>query len=207
MARSMMWGRIMGGRMMEWCMKRGRMKATVSVAMVLGCATLLAGCGGDGGASRFFGLTRDAPDEFTVTTQPPLSIPPTINLRPPQPGAPRPQTVSERAAAEAALAPQTALGGPQAGMSPGQAALLQAAGPPAPGDIRQQIATDNRQAAQPGFVDKLMFWRSNSAPAGVAVDPAKEQARIRANQALGRPIESGETPIIQRNKSLFDTLF
>jgi Protein of unknown function (DUF3035) len=183
------------------------MKVTASVAMVFGCAMLLAGCGGDGGASRFFGLSRDAPDEFTVTTQPPLSIPPDLNLRPPQPGAPRPQTVSERAAAEAALAPQTALGSAQAGMSPGQAALLQAAGPPAPGDIRRQIAADNRQAAQPSFVDELMFWQSNSPPAGVAVDPAKEQERIRANQALGRPVDSGATPIIQRNKSLFDTLF
>lgn len=182
------------------------MKATASVMMVLGCAALLAGCG-DGSASRFFGLTRDAPDEFTVTTQPPLSIPPNFNLRPPQPGAPRPQTESEREAAEAALAPQTALGTAPAGMSAGQAALLQAAGPPAPGDIRQQIASDNRQAAQPSFVDRLMFWNSNNTPAGVAVDPAKEQARIRANQALGRPMSTGETPIIQRNKSLWDTLF
>ncbi len=183
------------------------MRATCSMAVALGCAVLLAGCGGDGAASRFFGLTRDAPDEFTVTTQPPLSIPPDFNLRPPQPGAPRPQTQSDRAAAEAALAPQTALGGDSAGMSPGQAALLQAAGPAAPGDIRQQIATDNRQAAQPGFVDKLMFWRSDTPPAGVAVDPAKEQERIRANQALGRPADTGDTPIIQRDKSLWNTLF
>jgi hypothetical protein len=167
------------------------MRATCSTVVAVGCAVLLSGCGGDGAASRFFGLTRDAPDEFTVTTQPPLSIPPDFNLRPPQPGAPRPQTLSDASA----------------GMSPGQAALLQAAGPAAPGDIRQQIATDNRQAAQPGFVDKLMFWRSDNTPAGVAVDPAKEQERIRANQALGRPADTGDTPIIQRNKSLWNSLF
>lgn len=194
-------------------MNGGRMRATGSVVMTrsmvvaLGCAMLLAGCGGTNGASRFFGLTRDAPDEFTVTTQPPLSIPPDFNLRPPEPGAPRPQTLSDRAAAEAALAPQTALGGTSGGMSPGQAALLQAAGPAAPGDIRQQIATDNRQAGQPSFVDKLMFWRSSSAPTAVAVDPAKEQERIRANQALGRPADTGDTPIIQRNKSFWNALF
>ena len=183
-----------------------RMKATRSVVMVLGCAVLLAGCG-NGGASRFFGLTRSSPNEFAVTTQPPLSVPPTFALRPPQPGAPRPQTESQRTLAEAALAPQTALGVAPAGLSPGQEALLQAAGPPAPGDIRQQIAADNHQAAQPGFVDELMFWRSNSPPPGVAVDAAKEQQRIRANQALGRPMDTGDTPIIQRNNSLFNSLF
>ncbi len=183
------------------------MKATGSVAVVLVGAVALAGCGGNGGASRFFGLTRAAPNEFTVTTQAPLSIPPNFSLRPPEPGAPRPQTQSARAAAEAALAPQTALGMAPAGMSAGQAALLQAAGPPAPTDIRQQIAADNHQAAQPGFVDELMFWRSNSPPPGVAVDAAKEQQRIRANQALGRPMDTGDTPIIQRNNSLFNSLF
>ncbi len=183
------------------------MKATGSVVVVLGCAVLLAGCGGSGGASRFFGLTRVSPNEFSVTTQPPLSMPPDFGLRPPQPGAPRPQSVSERTAAEAALAPQTALGLPTAGMSPGQAALLQAAGPPAPSDIRQQIAADNHKAVQPSFVDQLMFWRSNTPPPGVAVDPAKEAQRIRANQALGRPMDTGNTPIIQRNNSLFGSLF
>ncbi len=182
------------------------MKSTGSVVVVVGCAVLLAGCGG-GGAARFFGLTRASPNEFSVTTQPPLSMPPDFALRPPQPGAPRPQTVSQRAAAEAALAPQTALGLPAAGMSPGQAALLQAAGPPAPSDIRQQIASENHKAAQPSFVDKLMFWRANTPPAGVAVDPAKEAQRIRANQALGRPMDTGTTPIIQRNNTLFGSLF
>ena len=183
------------------------MKLTGSLLAAFGCVVLLAGCGGSESASRFFGLTRDAPDEFTVTTQPPLSIPPNFNLRPPQPGAPRPQTQSDRAAAQAALSPQTALGVAPAGMSPGQAALLQAAGPPAPGDIRQQLAAENRQEEKPGFVDKLMFWRSNRSPSAVEVDPTKEEQRIRANQALGRPMDTGDTPIIQRKKSFFDEIF
>lgn len=176
-----------------------------TLLVVFGCAVLLAGCGDDG-ASRFFGLSRASPDAFTVTTQPPLTIPPSFALRPPEPGAPRPQAVNETAAAEAALAPQTALGTNAAGMSSGQAALLQAAGPPAPSDIRQQIAAANHKAAEPSFVDDLMFWRGNT-DQGVAVDPAKEQQRIRANQALGRPMDTGDTPIIQRNKSLFNSLF
>ena len=46
----------------------------------------LAACSGDE-LTRTFGLTRDAPDEFQVTTRAPLSMPPDFNLRPPRPGA------------------------------------------------------------------------------------------------------------------------
>ena len=85
--------------------------------MILRCAAaggvlLLGGCGGSD-LSRTFGLTRDAPDEFTVTTRAPLSMPPDFALRPPQPGVARPQEPSGTQAAEttvagaAALAPST----------------------------------------------------------------------------------------------------
>lgn len=39
-------------------------------------------------------LDRDRPDEFAVTRQPPLVIPPDFGLTPPQPGEPRPVTES-----------------------------------------------------------------------------------------------------------------
>src|SRR6202012_1402778 len=89
---------------------------------------LLGGCNGDK-IARTFGLTRDAPDEFTVTTRAPLSIPPDYTLRPPRPGAPRPQEQSERQQAEEALVPQTALNPPASGQIPGQQSLMQEAGP------------------------------------------------------------------------------
>ena len=37
-------------------------------------------------------LNRDRPDEFAVSRQPPLVIPPDFALTPPKPGQPRPQT-------------------------------------------------------------------------------------------------------------------
>src|SRR3978361_2459132 len=84
---------------------------------------LLSGC--SDGLSRTFGLTRDAPDEYTVTTRAPLSMPPDYNLRPPRPGAPRPQEQSERQQAEEALVPQLALSAPHSGnVTPRQAALI-----------------------------------------------------------------------------------
>ncbi|MEO9468187.1 DUF3035 domain-containing protein [Parasphingorhabdus sp.] len=42
------------------------------------------------GSSGLF--DRDRPDEFAVSRQPPLVIPPDFSLTPPQPGQPRPQT-------------------------------------------------------------------------------------------------------------------
>ena len=70
----------------------------------------LSACSGDE-LTRTFGLTRDAPDEFQVTTRAPLSMPPDFTLRPPRPGATRPQELTQRQQAEAALVPDTVLGG------------------------------------------------------------------------------------------------
>ncbi len=165
----------------------------------------LAGCGDD--LSRTIGLSRDAPDEFIVTTRAPLSMPPDLTIRPPRPGASRPQELSERQQAEAALSPATALGVP-AGTSPGQQSLVDAAGPPAPHDIRNQVDAE-AQLDQPGqsFSDRLMFWRP-APQAGTSVDPQRESQRLRQNAALGDAPATGDTPIIQRRKQgILDSLF
>ena len=57
---------------------------------------LLPGCSS---MRRIVGLDQVAPDEFAVESRAPLTIPPDFDLRPPQPGVPRPQeaTAAERA--------------------------------------------------------------------------------------------------------------
>jgi DUF3035 family protein len=167
---------------------------------------LLSGC--SDGLSRTFGLTRDAPDEYTVTTRAPLSMPPDYNLRPPRPGAPRPQEQSERQQAEEALVPQLALGAPKADSSAGQAALIQEAGPAAPSDIRRTIDQEaNRASSNEGFVDKLLYWRKPDTQQA-QVDAQKESQRLRENAALGQSPDVGSTPIIQQRKEgWFTSLF
>lgn len=184
---------------------RGRLSAA---CLLTALALPLAGCGGDG-LARTFGLVRDAPDEFTVTTRAPLSMPPDFGLRPPRPGAPRPQEQSEQKQAEEALVPQTALATSQAGVSPGQAALIQQAGPQVSDAIRQRVDSDAHaaEAANNGFMDKLLFWR-RPPPAGITVDPAKEAQRLREDAALGQSPDVGDTPIIQpRKKGWLEDLF
>ncbi|MDB5384036.1 MAG: hypothetical protein JWO26_3668 [Rhodospirillales bacterium] len=180
------------------------------VPLALGLALALPACGS--GTSRFLGLTRDAPDEFVVVTRAPLSMPPdmTGSLPTPRPGAGRPMERSSREAAEATLAPGTALApaGPTRGGS-GEAALLsQVQRGNAPPDIRRRVDEESSRLDAPerSVTDRLMFWR-DTPPPGTAVDATRENARLRENAALGREVTNGDTPIIQRPRRSFLGIF
>ena len=61
----------------------------INISLLMACAALsLAACSK---TSEQFDFSKKAPDEFAVTTRAPLEMPPDYNLRPPRPGAPRPQ--------------------------------------------------------------------------------------------------------------------
>ncbi len=178
------------------------------LALAAALATLtLSGCGD---VERTFGLVKDAPDEFTVQTQAPLSMPPSFQLNSPTPGADRPQNVRSDAAAEAAIAPSTALGGgTRTGpTTPGQQALVAEAGPAAPANIRNTVNAEAKLDRPPqSLADRLMFWQA-APPPGTVLDPAKESQRLRQNAALGQPATTGATPIIQdKPKSSFLGVF
>lgn len=175
----------------------------------IACAAVLslASCGGGDSLSRSFGLTKTAPDEFTVTTRAPLSMPPDLSLRPPRPGEARPQESLPSQSAEAALVPQAALGQSSGSDSPGQQALLRAAGPAAPADIRSRVSNDPGPDSDRWLADTLLFWKP-ATPPGTLVDPKAEAERLKQNAATGDSPQTGATPIIRRkNQSLFDSLF
>lgn len=67
--------------------------------LAVACACLSLALPGCGDFRRAVGMDRVGPDEFAVESRAPLTIPPEFDLRPPQPGAPRPQdvTAAERA--------------------------------------------------------------------------------------------------------------
>jgi hypothetical protein len=171
-------------------------------------AMLVSGCG-DGSLSRTFGLVRDTPDEFTVVTRAPLSMPPDFTLRPPLPGAPRPQDQSQRSLAESALVPEAALGGARVGVTPGQAALVRDAGGAAPADIRQRVDQEaSLSSADDGFVDRLLYWRKPDSQKAAVVNASQEAKRLQQNAALGQSPVAGDTPIIREKKTgWFQSLF
>ena len=186
----------------------GYLTTTIRLIAPVATVVLLNGCGADNSFTRTFGLVRDTPDEFTVVTRAPLSMPPDYTLRPPQPGAERPQDQSDRSLAESALVPEAALGGSRAGITAGQVALVRDAGGGAPADIRQRVDQEARLASSDdSFIDRLLYWRKPETQK-VVVDPQLESKRLQQNSALGQSPVNGVTPIIvEKKQGWFQRLF
>ena len=108
-------------------------------------AILLLGACSDDSMTRKFGVSRDGPPQNMAATQMPLSAPPDLAVRPTRPGAPAPRGDT--------MPSEVAAG------SPGQDALLQAAGPASSADIRAQIAeTSGLIYPGPDFVNAVLNW-------------------------------------------------
>lgn len=186
---------------------------------------LLSGCGGD--TAKILGFEKEAPDEFQVVSRAPLSLPPDYGLRPPEPGASRPQEQTPRGEAEGVLfgdeagpaqssgqASQVALrrnsgsrilasnSGNVIVHTPGDAAFLDRLDvDQAIPDIRAILSDENAILAleDEELIDSLIFWKDKPPP-GTIVDAEQEKRRIQENAALGRPVTEGETPMIERKK-------
>jgi len=178
---------------------------------------LLAGCGD---TRKMLGLDKQTPDEFKIVSRAPLSLPPDYALRPPDPGAIRPQeqTIGQRALAAVTGTPATpAAAGDVAAakstgpaLSAGESAFLTHVGAKdaVPG-IRETVERENTGLAEESssFLDNLMFWRKPEDLSPV-VDAQRESQRLRENAALGKSVEDGETPTIQRRKkALLEGIF
>jgi hypothetical protein len=181
--------------------RRGRLVTLTGLVV----ATLaVAGCGGSQTVQEMIGYDRSTPDEFAVMPRAPLAMPASMDeLPPPTPGAPRPQEAQPREQAEAILFGQgqkvTRSGAPSAGGA-GASAVLAKAGQAQP-DIRTTVDQETTQiaAGEDGLVDRLMFWNSKPLP-GTVVDPYKESARLNTNAETGKPLTTGDTPIIIRKR-------
>jgi hypothetical protein len=177
------------------------MLARATVVAMLACLAL-SGCGE---TRRALGYDKAPPDEFTVVSRAPLSQPPDYALRPPDPGAPRPQDGGVRDQARQVLMNSTSNRSNTqqfAGRSPGEQVLLSKAGADKalPG-IRKTVneETTSMIEADKGFADKVLFWQDKPAP-GEPVDATKESERLKENNALGKPATDGQTPQIERTK-------
>lgn len=162
--------------------------------------TALSGCGD---AKEQLGLTRSAPDEFAVVKRAPLEMPPEFSLRPPEPGAPRPQELSTvDQAATTVLGPEQAArkkAKSGQGLTTGESALITEANVRYNPDIRQIVdeeAANTAKKDQP-VVKKLLDLGSDQLPPATVVDPTAEAARIKKNAAEGKSVTEGKTPVIE----------
>jgi hypothetical protein len=182
------------------------------LALCLAAPLALSGCSN---AKKALGLEKTAPDEFNIVARAPLSLPPDYSLRPPQPGASRPQDQSPTQQARQTVfrgggEQQVFLSAPRGSQSAGELALLKQTGAiGASPSIRQQVNQESQAQieADRSFVDSVLFWRTPEQP-GTVIDAQKESQRLRENAALGKAPTEGETPIIQRKKkALLEGLF
>ena len=131
--------------------------------MILGVSLLastmvLAGCG-HGPKAGVFGHAR--PDEFAVSRQAPLVIPPDFALTPPKPGAPRPQEADSSTQALQAL-----FGGRAQRSSSETAVIDQAGANNAPAGIRSEAADPATTVVDKGSVTRDIL----AAPTGAGQD-------------------------------------
>lgn len=153
--------------------------------LVSGCDTL----------KEQVGLTRHTPDEFAVMQRAPLEMPTDMSSLPvPRPGAPRPQEVAAKDAAQ-----QVLLGAPQTGasqQSSTESSLLQKAGVSgSTSQIREQLALDAKVQKEDNrsVIKRILGTEDDEGPAHV-VDPAAELKRIQDAKKAGQPVTAGETP-------------
>lgn len=189
---------------------RGHMKHLTTIALAISAAIALSGCDG---ARKALTQTKAAPDEFSVYTRAPLVMPPDYGLRPPSEA----EAKARKADDPQAIAKRVMLGGrenlaqPIKATTPGTTALLARAGAHmAEADIRETVNRESSAYAEEDqtFMESLMF----DPKPGTVVDPNQELKRIQENQALGQPVNEGETPTIEKKdkaplEGIFDGWF
>jgi hypothetical protein len=190
------------------------MRSALLLAPLVLPVAVVGGCSDS--TMQTLGLQRNPPDEFQVTTQPVLAMPPDLNaaaatLPSPVPGAPRPQDVAVPQQAEDAMLGGAALEG-GAPSTAGDQAFLQQAGPPPPADIRQEVnALAARDAKSQTLGNRMNpFGLTVAKPA--LVDATEERQRLQKNAALGISPAVGSTPLVKPKNNgplgdLLDSIF
>jgi hypothetical protein len=194
--------------------------------LVIMLPLLLAACDNNS-VQETLGINREAPDEFTVVSRPPLSLPPEFTLRPPRAGEePRGTATDEKARALITGKPVTALPDPAAleattadtavtpvqrsdALSGGAQSLLKRAGADAAReDIRTQLSVDAATPADTSKATSLLEKISGAEKNEPTVDAKKEAERLRANKDEGKPVTEGEVPVEKSGSdSLIDRIF
>jgi len=181
--------------------------------IVCAIAASVAGCDSIRQAA---GQDKQSPDEFAIQTRAPLAVPPSFDLKAPQPGAPRPQD------ADVSLRAQQALTGsaPTRPATEGENALLANAGADK-GDpaIRSQLMTEQRErrsaAARYSYADAILFWHGAPVDNGQPLDAAEESKRLNESRittaetttgapkpdaaAPAEPAKADDKPVIEKD--------
>ena len=161
-------------------------------------AFALTGCSAISGS---LGADKVTPDEFRTVTIAPLSVPPEYNLRPPQPGAPRPEEIYPDQMARAALL--GASGGFQG--SDAEALLVaHAGGGDADPFIRSIIDGETAGVVHKtrSFADQVLFWRNGEYQPPVDATPLDSAGEAARQESILNATGGGEVEIEQNRRLL-----
>lgn len=186
---------------------------------------LLTACA-DGSVRDTLGLNRNAPDEFSVVSRPPLSLPPEFTLRPPRPGEePRGLATDEQARSlltgkPASVSTENSLEAPTVNsavtpvlrndtLSNGASTLLKRAGSqPTDESIRSTLGEDAARPVDTSKAKTLIDQLSGAEKNEPTVDAKKEAERLRDNKDAGKALSDGDVPEeLPEKRSLIDRIF
>ena len=174
---------------------------TTMIKRILISAICVCGLVACSSTKETLGLNKKAPDEFKVVKRAPLSLPPDYVLRPPRPGAPRPQEQTTSAAAAAAVFGGDVNASSPANVTSGEAALLRRAGSSAANpNIRARVdaETQSLHGRNKPVAEKLLGIGGDKNEASATVVDAKAEAdRLKSNAQAGKPVTEGKTPSIE----------
>ena len=175
---------------------------TDAFVLSLALAPVLSGCGGTQGIRDTLGLTREAPDEFSVVRRAPLEIPEGLtaaSLPPPRPGALRPQESTPEEDARAILVGENGKVFAKE-ESASEGALLKKAGAVETDEgIRRKVDEETAQYKdrnQPVIQKITGIVKKEENNSATVVDAKAEYERLKKNAAEGKPPTEGETPYI-----------
>ena len=147
-------------------------------------------------------------DEFAVVTRAPLSLPPDYGLRPPRPGAARPNEASPRDDAQEGLLRNLGnRGGRSSAKQEGprtfhkrRSGFVEARAEALNVDPKIREIVERGAVVSSSLIPWSTHWYSwkDKSPAQTLVDPKLEAERLRGNAALGKPATTGTTPIIKK---------
>jgi len=186
------------------------MKNTKAIVVVVLGAVALSACDN---LRKTLTTTKAVPDEFAVYTRAPLTMPPDFGVRPNPNGDEQTastETSTENVARRVLLTNSSRTIKPIQADTPGTSALLAYAGAQnAMPDIRQKLDQETTAFVEEDktFMDNVLFWRKQNKQ-GPVVDANAESRRIQENQALGKPVNEGDSPKIEtKSKAPLEGVF
>lgn len=156
------------------------------------------------GTKETLGLEQKAPDEFAVVKRAPLEMPPDYYLRPPTPGAQRPQELqADEQAKQSVFGAGAEQNQPTTRtITSGEAILLDKTNAAnIDPNIRTKVDAETAEIAKENqpTIDKIrgLVGKKVDAPAEI-VDSKAEAERLKENEEKGLPANEGDVPTIQK---------